>query len=70
MNRYQQRRPIPNKQETVASATARLHQLLVGCSDHALAAMSADYLANTHRVPVAKCHELLKAQRAHRGRLV
>jgi hypothetical protein len=70
MNRYQQRRPMPSKQETVQSATARLLQLLVGCSDHALAAMSANYLANTHRVPVAKCQELLREQRAHRARLV
>jgi hypothetical protein len=54
-------------QESAASARSRLCLLLSGCTDEALARMTAEGLAGTHRVPVKDCEGELKAARARRG---
>lgn len=61
---------FPDKRESAQSAKNRLAQLLVGCSDAALATFTPDHLAATHRVPVRECEYLLTMQRSHRQRVV
>lgn len=51
---------------TRAQAEVQLAMLLSGCSDTALAAMSPEYLARTHKVPLATCQERLVAARRER----
>lgn len=51
---------------TRAQAEVQLAMLLAGCSDDALAAMSAEYLHRTHKVPLAVCERKLAAARQDR----
>lgn len=52
---------------TVGQSTAQLRMLLVGCSDHALAAMTAESLASMYRVKPLEAMAMLRDQRAHRA---
>jgi hypothetical protein len=52
---------------TVGQSTAQLRMLLVGCSDHALAAMTAESLASMYRIKPLEAMAMLKDQRAHRA---
>jgi hypothetical protein len=65
MNRYQQR-PQPKQPMTVAQSLNNLRMLLVGCSDHALAAMTPEFLASSYRVKPAEASKMLTEQRRHR----
>lgn len=51
---------------TVGQSTAQLRMLLVGCSDNALAAMTAESLASMYRVKPLEAMSMLRDQRAHR----
>jgi len=51
---------------TVAQATTQLTTLLVGCSDKALAALDADYLARCYKVKPTVAMQMLRDQREHR----
>jgi hypothetical protein len=57
----------PDKQESVAAARSRLTLLLAGCTDVALAAMTAAGLAATHRVPVKDAEYSLAMARQRRA---
>ena len=52
---------------TVGQSTAQLRMLLVGCSDNALAAMTAESLASMYRVKPLEAMAMLRDQRAHRA---
>jgi hypothetical protein len=52
---------------SVKDARAQLAMLLCGCTDQRLAAMTAEGLAATHRVPVGECRAELEKARAGRG---
>jgi hypothetical protein len=52
---------------TVGQSTAQLRMLLVGCSDNALAAMTAESLASMYRVKPLDAMAMLREQRAHRA---
>lgn len=56
----------PNDQESAAAARGRLSLLLAGCTDAALANMTAAGLESTHRVPVKICEYELTIQRQRR----
>jgi hypothetical protein len=62
------RRHIP-KSDTLSVEQARVHLrlLLTGCSDVALAAMTPEYLAQTHRVPLRECEYELTIARQRRA---
>ena len=66
MTGYRSRRAIPDKQESVASATNRLLMLLTGCRDEALAGFTAEHLHRIHRVPLATCSRMLREERDRR----
>ena len=51
---------------TVGQSTLQLRMLLVGCSDNALAAMTAESLASMYRVKPLDAMAMLRDQRAHR----
>lgn len=52
---------------TRTAAETQLAMLLAGCSDAALHAMTPEYLARTHKVPIARCQERLHAARRDRA---
>ncbi len=52
---------------TVGQSTAQLRMLLVGCSDHALAAMTAESLASMYRVKPMDAMKMLREQREYRA---
>jgi len=52
---------------TVGQSTAQLRMLLVGCSDHALAGFTPEYLASSYRVKPAEASLMLTEQRKHRA---
>ena len=52
---------------TVAQATTQLNTLLVGCSDKALAALDAEYLARCYKVKPTVAMKMLRDQREHRA---
>lgn len=51
---------------TVAQSTLQLRNLLIGCSDNALAAMDADYLSRCYKVKPMVAMQMLRDQREHR----
>jgi len=70
MRGYRPRRAVPDKQESALSASNRLLMLLGACTDEALALLTPEKLAATHRVPLEKCRDLLEAERAQRDGMV
>lgn len=54
-------------QRRVTADDARLAMLLAGCTDAALAAMTPDGLASTHRVPVQHAEYALTIARQRRA---
>jgi hypothetical protein len=66
MRRFAAVRPKEDR-ESVASARARLAQLLAMCTDPALEAMTARGLAGTHRVPLKECEYALTIERQRRA---
>jgi hypothetical protein len=56
----------PDTQESVAAARSRLALLLAGCTDAALANMTAEGLAATHRVPAREAEYALIIARQRR----
>lgn len=52
---------------TVAQSTLQLQNLLIGCSDHALAAMSPEYLSRCYKVKPMVAMQMLRDQREHRA---
>lgn len=62
---YQQQRRYADSL-TKSQADVQLTLLLNGCSDHALQAMTAEYLSRTHKVPLAVCEVKLRQARQDR----
>lgn len=57
----------PDKQESAASARARLQAMLYNCRPNMLATYTPESLAATHRVPVKDCEYLLTIARQKRA---
>jgi hypothetical protein len=57
----------PDDQESAAAARGRLSLLLAGCTDAALANMTAAGLASTHRVKPAEAEHALAVARQIRA---
>ena len=58
----------PDKRESAASAKIRLNSLLYGCTDAALAGLTAQGICNTHRgVSLKEAEYMLTIQRQRRA---
>jgi Ca2+/H+ antiporter len=66
MSRFARHLPKSDRISQQAART-QLTQLLVGCTDAALAGFTAEHLAATHRVPLKECEYALTIARQRRG---